>query len=145
MTGFKLFTAIEITFCYIPAILLSYAPFKTIATKKQKLILCVSDMDLCVLLGNALENAFYGCMTRRDKRRIIVIAQTEEQIVSIVVHNTFDGKIETKDNILLSRKRGNDVGGIGLASMHEVCKRYGGTMETKWDEDRFMVLFLLPV
>ncbi len=105
----------------------------------------VSDMDLCVLLGNALENAFYGCMTRKNKRKITVITQTEEQIVSIVVHNTFDGKIETKDNILLSRKRENDAGGIGLASMHEVCKRYGGTMEVKWDEDKFMVLFLLPV
>lgn len=46
MTEFKVFTAVEITFCYIPAILLSYAPFKAIVTKKQKQILFAAHMTL---------------------------------------------------------------------------------------------------
>lgn len=38
MTGFNLFTAIEITFCYIPAILLSLAPFKAIAEVRGEIM-----------------------------------------------------------------------------------------------------------
>lgn len=104
----------------------------------------IADMDICVLLGNALDNAFNGCLTVTDHPSISVIAQTEAQMLSILVRNTFDGQVKTKDDVLLSRKREN-APGIGMQSMKSVCERYGGMLQTQWTQDTFTVLFVLPI
>lgn len=84
----------------------------------------MQSMDLCVLLGNALDNALAGCMTISQGRRIKVVMQSEERMVSIVVHNTFDGQVCQADEVILSRKRDNEPG-IGTGSMRAVCDKYG--------------------
>lgn len=104
----------------------------------------IADMDLCVLLGNALENAMTGCLTVEKNRSISLISERKGDLLSIVVRNTFDGRVIQKGKHLLSRKRENERG-IGMRSMGTVCRRYGGTMQTDWDSDTFTVLFLLPV
>lgn len=104
----------------------------------------IADMDLSVLLGNVLDNALAGCMTVPDGRRIQVISQSEEKLLSVVVRNTFDGKVKQGKDGLLSRKR-EDAYGIGLPSMHAVCQRYGGNLEYQWDEHIFTVVFILPL
>ena len=104
----------------------------------------IADMDLCVLLGNALDNALAGCLTLPQGRSIQVIGQSEEKLLSVMVRNTFDGKVEQSKEGLLSRKR--DRGhGVGLQSMQAVCERYGGSLETVWDDTTFTVLFVLPL
>ena len=103
----------------------------------------VADVDLCALLGNALDNALTACKTIDTGRRISVISQSEEHVLSIVVRNTFDGKVIVSGDRLLSRKRENRAG-VGLASMRAICDRYGGTMDTIWDEGSFTVCFVLP-
>lgn len=104
----------------------------------------IADMDLCVLLGNALDNALYGCMRLPEGRSISLICQTEKQILSIVVRNTFDGKIMQHGDVLLSRKRENQEG-VGLASMGSICEKYGGSMQYQWDEENFTIAFVLPL
>lgn len=103
----------------------------------------IADVDLCVLLGNALDNALTGCMTVEEDRKITVIGQSEAQMLSIVVRNTFDGEVQEEDNVLLSRKRHYEPG-VGISSMKSVCSRYGGTMEVSWDDRFFTVIFMLP-
>lgn len=105
----------------------------------------IKDMDLCVLLGNALDNALAGCMTIASNRSISLISQSDPQLLSIAVHNTFDGHIAHADGNVLSRKRDNNQQGIGLDSMQAICQRYGGSMETSWDEHSFTIVFLLPL
>lgn len=104
----------------------------------------ISDLDLCVLLGNALENALTGCLTIDYDRQIRIIAQQEGGLLSILVTNTFDGVVRTSGDVFLSRKRSN-APGLGMESMREICTRCGGTMQTKWTDDRFTVLFLFPI
>jgi sensor histidine kinase regulating citrate/malate metabolism len=102
----------------------------------------IVEMDLCVLLGNALDNAFTGCLTITENRNVTLIAQTEKETLSFVIKNTFDGEIKTKDKIILSRKRENSEG-IGLKSMEAICEKYKGTMEIKYDEEHFVILIIL--
>ena len=104
----------------------------------------IPDMDISVLLGNALDNALDGCMTVKENRSIKVIFQSEKQVLSILVRNCFDGKVETSSEGLLSRKRENSTG-IGLASMQSICKKYGGMLETVWDDTYFTVTMILPI
>ena len=50
-------------------------------------IIGIKDMDLCILLGNALDNAFTGCLTISDNRRVTLITQVEKETVSFVIKN----------------------------------------------------------
>lgn len=104
----------------------------------------IADVDLCVLLGNALDNALAGCGTIPDNRRIRLAARTEGQVLSLMIKNTFNGEVRKQGETILSSKRDN-LPGYGLASMEDVCRRYGGQMRTEWDENTFTTLILLPV
>ena len=104
----------------------------------------ISNTDLCALLGNALDNACAGCRTLPENRSIKLIAQSEEHLLTVVVHNTFDGKIrETKEG-LLSHKRENQVG-VGIHSMQSICEKYGGCLKYEWDQETFTLMFMLPL
>lgn len=103
----------------------------------------IPDDELSMLLGNAIENAFAGCMTLEDNRFITFVAQSEQQVLSIMVQNSYDGNLKIKHGTIHSRKRVSGPG-IGLESMQLICKRYGGAMELHWDDTTFTVLFILP-
>lgn len=104
----------------------------------------IADVDLCVLLGNALDNALTACRTIPEGRSIQIISQSEKQLLSIIVRNTFDGGVKQSGEGLLSRKRENRVG-VGLSSMRSICKRYGGSLDLKWDDHTFTVMMILPL
>ena len=104
----------------------------------------ISDIDICVLLGNALENAFTGCLTVPEKRSIIVTAETDETTLSVVVQNTFDGKVQTLSDTIVSRKREDRVG-VRLKSMQTICEKYSGSLKTKWNDNTFTVLLVMSL
>lgn len=104
----------------------------------------IMDMDLCVLLGNALDNAFTGCMSVEDNRRVTLISQLEKETISFVIKNNFDGNIKTKNGVILSKKRENSEG-IGLKSIRSICEKYNGTMEIKWEQNDFIILMILSI
>ena len=104
----------------------------------------IADTDLCVLLGNALDNAFNGCLTISENRFIQITTQSEKQLLSILVQNSFDGVVEEGKGGILSRKR-NAREGVGLSSMRVICQSYNGTMSVDWDGTTFRVCMLLPL
>ena len=104
----------------------------------------IPDDELSMLLGNAMENAFTACMTLEKDRFITFVAQSEAHVLSMIVQNSFDGRLKIKHGALHSRKRISGPG-IGLESMQMICKKYGGTMELQWDDNTFTVLIILPV
>lgn len=102
----------------------------------------IADVDLCVLLGNALDNAMNGCMTIQENRYIRVAAEATGQMLSLMVQNSFDGIVkETEEGRFLSRRRNNKAG-IGLESIRQVCRKYDGSMEMQYDETTFTVCIL---
>lgn len=105
----------------------------------------ISDMDICVLIGNALDNAYNACLTIPEGRYIRMMCRSEPRLLTIIVQNSFDGKIEqTDDNVIISRKRG-DRPGVGITSMEAVCNRLGGTIEKNWNENTFNLMIMLPI
>lgn len=104
----------------------------------------IPDDELSMLLGNAMENAFAGCMTVEQDRFVTFVAQTETNVLSMMVQNSFDGKLEIKHGEIQSRKRTSGPG-IGIRSMKSICQQYGGTLETQWDDKTFTILILLPL
>ena len=115
--------------------------FKIVGTVKNP---GIPDDEMCILLGNALENAFTACQTLPDNRFVSFTAQTEANVLSLMVRNSFDGLVTTKHGIIQSRKRSRGPG-IGIASMKEICERHGGMMQTQWSDGVFTVLMILTL
>ena len=104
----------------------------------------IADMDLCVMIGNALENAFDACLHAESDRYIMLTAERDGEVLSIMVQNSFDGKMEVSGNTIFSRKRENRIG-VGLQTIGSVCEKYSGTMKTEWNDTTFTVLMMLTV
>ncbi|MDI9468958.1 MAG: GHKL domain-containing protein [Bacillota bacterium] len=86
------------------------------------------ESDLCVLVGNLMENAAEACARMSgDGRFIRVNSRLQYGVLTIAVDNSFEGDLRRKGGLFLSSKR--DGGGIGLSSVTAVAKKYGGNAE----------------
>lgn len=106
----------------------------------------VSDIDLCVIVGNAIENAIEACRCMVEGKQFIhVYAKVIEDNISFTCDNSFDGAVQMSGEDYLSRKRDGREKGIGLSSIATVVKKHNGQMRVEHTEDTFMVSVLLPL
>lgn len=101
--------------------------------------------DICVILGNALDNAIEATMKVEEIERKIKIAMTyNNNNLSIIIINSFDGNIRKKNqNELLTTKEDTINHGLGLQSIQKVVDKYNGTVAFDYSEDQFCLRLLL--
>lgn len=81
--------------------------------------------DLCILIGNLLENAVEACRrVPAGKRFLHLYSRVQYNRLYITLDNSFDGDFERDGDVWLSRK--HDGAGIGLSSIRAVSMKYGG-------------------
>ncbi len=97
----------------------------------------ISDIDLCSITGNILDNAITANIKVDIHKRFInfVISQNQNSHIYIMAENSFDGKPKKKKGHYLSTNRKGN--GIGLASIDAAAKRYCGTSRFYNDEEKF--------
>lgn len=108
----------------------------------------VSNVDLCIIFGNLIENALEACarMTSDNAKKYIhVNARLRGKLVGITVDNSYEGPIMIKGQKIISSKR-NGEEGIGISSVKAVVEKYHGTTEFKGANKEFQVsiMFNLP-
>lgn len=88
--------------------------------------LSVSEIDICLVLSNLLENALEASMrTAPDKRRITVLARMHsDNVVLIKVENFYNGVVKEKNGIFESSKHSGE--GIGTQSVRRIAEKGGG-------------------
>lgn len=95
----------------------------------------VPAMDLCVILGNFLENAVEACRRmERGNKFVRVRSRIAGDTLSIVVENSFDGLWRVKNGTYLSRKENaeaQDREGVGLSSVRAVCLKHRGLAQNE--------------
>lgn len=90
--------------------------------------LSIDDLDLCIILGNCLENAIEACTTinNAELRFIDLKATLSKGYLIISIVNSYNGDLQQDDNHnFLSTKAGPDHG-IGLSSVKTLVKKYQG-------------------
>jgi hypothetical protein len=100
----------------------------------------IESSNLCVLIGNLLENARTAVHSVEGNRYISLRTKTEENMLALIVENSFDGKVLQKDGKLKSTKKN---GGQGINSVSIICEKYGGEFIPSFTEDTFTALAML--
>ena len=109
----------------------------------------VDDVDLCALLGNALDNAIEACMKCPEGSRYVNgVIKAEKGILAVRIENPADGEVQlVNGNLPATTKKASQGHGFGLRSMKEIAERYGGSLELSMSDDgtEAVLLVWMPV
>lgn len=103
----------------------------------------VTEQDLCVMLGNLLENAIYGCENTKDPFIQLKIMQTSPHILAVKICNPYTGTLNQLDGTYLSSRHNGF--GQGLKSVHIIAEKYQGCTDIQSDRQLFTVKVLLQL
>ncbi len=97
----------------------------------------VSDMELCIIYGNLLENAIEACslLSNNADKFIKMNDQVRYDKLIITMDNSSKSPHITADDQFISSKR-NEVG-IGLRSIHSVAEKHGGNTSFNYTDGVF--------
>ena len=109
----------------------------------------LKSIDLVTILGNAIDNAVEALqMLPEGQERIVYMKTTQYANLAVLrISNQFAGKLQSKNGILKTGKADSEMHGIGLSSIQKAAKRYGGTVETQFDNEEgwFRLVVMLPI
>ena len=102
----------------------------------------IRDTDLCIVIGNLLENAIEASKKEENKRIKLRINRSNEYIC-MLVSNLYNGEIKKGHSGYYSRKREFKDTGIGLSSVSAVVEKYDGRMEIDHTNGEFNVFIMM--
>ena len=94
----------------------------------------VNDIDFCIILSNALDNAINACkkMNNNTQKYIHITGSTQGDFLLIEVKNSFQGNKTLKK-------------GTGLTNICSVAEKYHGTVNMKMQDNTFLLNVLLVI
>ncbi|MEG0441259.1 MAG: GHKL domain-containing protein [Oscillospiraceae bacterium] len=102
----------------------------------------VADTDLCVVLGNLLENAVTALQNQSTgKKYLTVRGEMIGHQLAISVENSYNGAVDYRDGVYYSTKHEGE--GIGLSSVRGIIDRGGGSFQISTQEGVFTADVLL--
>ena len=111
-----------------------------------RLLAFISPLDVCTLLGNALDNAIESCRTIPDpeNRQISMKTNRRGGYTVLVLRNTFGVAPRIRDGHPVSIKRDRENHGFGLKSIRYVAEKYGGEVSCRVEGQEFVLTMLFP-
>lgn len=100
----------------------------------------LTDYDLCVVIGNLLDNAYNAVSQLTDKEKTVNmhISINDSDSFIIFIKNTYDG------NTYSTQKTDDYEHGYGLSNIEKIVNAYHGVMQYTTD-DFFAVTIVIPV
>ena len=104
----------------------------------------VDIMDMCILLGNLLDNAIEANNEISEENRFVnLIILQQMDYVSINISNPTDKKLNINKSGMTSTKKHKEIHGFGLKSVNEIVDKYDGNCILKQEDGNFEVLIML--
>ena len=105
----------------------------------------VSDLDLCVILGNLLDNAIESCrkINDPDERFIRVYIGILKKQLYISITNATSETVKQRTDHYFTTKRGDH--GHGLKRVDQVVKKYDGYLNRQNEPGVFATEIVLPL
>lgn len=127
---------------------LSMAQAKGIAVNAKAAVppeLSVAETDLCVILGNLLDNAMEACMKQAEQEARFIrvyIGRFKGQFY-LSVSNSVGGQLQKRGGVYQSTKSGSH--GFGLKRVDALIEKYGGYLNRQDEGDVFATEVMLPL
>ena len=104
----------------------------------------VSEIDLCVIIGNLLDNAMEACAKMPEKAFIRLYIGRHKEMLYISVSNSSSGELRRAGKSYLSTK-GSPSHGFGLLRIDRIADKYGGFVNRQSEEGIFATEITLPL
>ena len=122
---------------------LTLAAEKQITVKAEARIpvsLSVSELDLCIIIGNLLDNAIEACAELPIEERLIrIYMEMKGNYLYLSILNTTGSK--KKQSFRSTKGEGH---GLGLGRIDRVVRKYGGYVTRASEDGAFSTEILLP-
>ena len=101
--------------------------------------------DLCVLIGNLLDNAIEANMELDlDNKYISLKISQQRNYLSMCVSNSKNADcIEIDINNVVTTKKQKEMHSFGLRSVKEIVKKYDGNVTLRQEKNKFEVIILM--
>lgn len=101
----------------------------------------LSPTDLCVILGNSLDNALEACqkLPDRNDKTISVTSNCCGGFLFMSITNPIAEKVAIRDNHIATTKENKTLHGFGLYSLHSIVKKYDGDIQLASTDKTFTV------
>ena len=104
----------------------------------------ILDTDLCILIGNSMENAIEACKKLPPERRSIRFHMKKMAgNLIMTIDNSYDGSLMREGERFLSTKRQGRQEGIGIRSIRSIAEKYRGELRIETKDDTFMLSVML--
>ncbi len=104
----------------------------------------VNGTDLCVILGNLLDNALDAVVRLpADERRIRLEIRLEKRLLRILTENPYEGKLREKSDGSLKSSKPGGGHGFGLLSVRQAVAKYNGELYLPYDDTVFRACVIL--
>jgi len=105
----------------------------------------ISDIDLSVILGNALDNAIEATeqMVEIDQRVISLTLQSDKGLLIIKLTNPISGQLIKENGQYVSTKADHNKHGFGFSSISLLVEKYQGLLRVDTTESEFSLTIIL--
>ncbi len=104
----------------------------------------VEERDLCIIVGNLMDNAIEACEKVKEvNREISVTVSIRKNVLTLRILNSVSQRPRERKGKLLSSKRDYQSYGYGIESVRRVVNRYHGQLYIFYDEKQFEVVILM--
>lgn len=112
-----------------------------------KLLNFIHVMDICTILGNALDNAieYEIQLTEKEKRLIHVEVLSKKEFLVMRFENYFEGDIEYENNLPATTKAEKEYHGYGIKSIKYTVKKYKGWVTIDAKDNWFILNVIIPL
>ena len=116
----------------------------TVKSETLKSLPC-HESDLCVVLGNLLENAMDACFRQTDSERFInvIISARNQNTIALIITNSFGTDIRRSGDEFLSSKRNYASIGLGIPSIEKITNKCHGTVSFEYSDYVFTAKVLM--
>ncbi|MDR2569152.1 MAG: GHKL domain-containing protein [Oscillospiraceae bacterium] len=100
----------------------------------------LSTAEICIIFGNALDNAIEACAKCEIENKTIVVKTTHSRkFLFIKIENPTASDVKIINNTIVTTKKDKLSHGIGLRSIQTAIKKYSGKMELSCENNEFCI------
>lgn len=123
------------------------AGVKLVCTVENASVYFIDTIDLYIMFGNALDNAFESAVRISDTQERIIELKIyrDKNFIRISVTNYFIGEITLVNGLPVSSKVPREYHGNGIRSMRQIAQKYKGELVVEINKNKFVLKIMIPV